>query len=127
MSNGEPDTKVRQLFAACSVSGYVASRVLGVRQFGNLNEVPDEKDFQGIFDFSKADLLEYIKSNPGLAEALLGKSYDNRDVPAAFMEEGPDGYRVGWFDGSDKELRIHSSIEVAAADFVLRFWGMPRD
>lgn len=97
-----------------------------MRQPSKHNEVPDGDYFRGVFDFSKMDLLTYIKENH-LTEPLLGKSYDQRCTPSAFMEEVSEGYCVGWFDGSQKELRLHTSIENAATDFVLRFWDMPRD
>jgi hypothetical protein len=119
-------SRATQLAAACTVHNYEASRLLDVRQPGRLNEVPDREFVKNIFKFSRTDLFEYIRANPGLADALHGRSLDQRGTPSAFMEDAPGGYKVGWFDGSEKELRFHERIEEAAADFVLGFWGMPR-
>lgn len=121
-----PVPRSMQLAAACTVRRYEASRLLDVRQPVNLNEVPDQGYFNSIFDFSETELAEYIRANPGLAETLHGRSLDQRGIPSAFIVEAPRGYKVGWFDGTEKELRFHERIEEAAADFVLAFWGMPR-
>ncbi|HKU81187.1 MAG TPA: hypothetical protein VJP76_03375 [Candidatus Tumulicola sp.] len=89
-----------------------------------MNEVPDQDYFASVFDFSRADLLAYIKDND-LAETLYGKSLDQRCVPSAYIQGAPGGgYNVGWFDGKSEILRFHRSLNEAATDFVLRYWNM---
>jgi hypothetical protein len=118
-----PVTKTQQMAAACTVSWYEASRTLGARQPGQMNEVPDGDYFRRAFEFSRADLLRYVEDN-GLAEALYGKSLDQRCTPSAYIQEASGGYDVGWYDERPHVLRFHCRLEDAATDFVLRFWDM---
>jgi hypothetical protein len=115
------------LSAACSISGYEASRKLNIRMKGGFNDVPGRNYFRRLFTFSRAELLHYIESNPGLAQRLLMQSYDNRGTPSAYMEEVPGGYSVGWFDNERSLVRFHRRIEDAATDFVRLWWGLNRD
>ena len=94
-TNPGPVPRSMQLAAACTVHDYAASRLLEVRQPGKLNEVPEREYFNSIFEFSRTELLEYIRANPGLAETLHGRSLDQRCIPSASMVDAPGGYKVG--------------------------------
>lgn len=48
----KPITEQEQLAAACTVYPYEAAQILGARQKGNINEVPDREWFTKTFTFS---------------------------------------------------------------------------
>lgn len=116
-----------QLYAACRVyHGYETAKKLHLYHPGNLNGVPSREWFRGNFEFSQRELMDYIQRNEGLAFKLLNWSIDNRGVPSAYMVPVDNGYTVGWFDGERHDERFFGNIELAAADYVLAFWGLPR-
>lgn len=117
-----PVTKDKQMAAACTISWYEASRLLGARQPGRMNEVPDRDYFSSVFDFTRADLLKYVKEND-LGEVLYGKSLDQRCVPSVYIQETSGGYNVCWDDDKPQILCFHRSLDEAATDFVLRYWN----
>ena len=119
-----PVPQQKQLEAACTVSCYEASRILGVRQLQGVSQTPSSEFIASVFDFSRADLLIHIAKTQGLAEELFGRSLDQRSTPSAIIQEAAGGYTVGWYDGEAHTLYFHKRLEEAATDFVLRFWNI---
>ena len=79
--------------------------------------------------FSKQELLDYIASKPGLGHELLERSLAQRVDESAYILEIGGEFEVGRFSGDTgcSAQRRHTSIDFAATDFVLAFWGLPRD
>jgi hypothetical protein len=112
------------LRAAVTVNPFTAADMLSIEKpqdYGALRE-----RVRALFTFSPQRLVDYIASEPRLADELLGRSYDNRGTPAAYVEEIPGGYAVGWYDHGRSEVRRYTCLTDATADYVLLSWGMPR-
>jgi hypothetical protein len=79
-------------------------------------------------DLSPADLVEYFRTNPQTAQALLQESYDKRYTPSTFLTEDGDGYSVGWFSRQLKRncVKYFSNLPDAATDYLLFSLGRSR-
>jgi len=118
-------SKSDELAAACALYPDACKR-LNIPEPEFRGNVASRRRLRCLFTFTGAELRNYIEITPGLAETLYDKSLDQRSTPSAFMAEVPGGFTVGWFDCGPSEERFHQRIQVAAADFVLAYWGLPR-
>jgi hypothetical protein len=123
----ERPTTDQLIAAACTINAYEASRLLGVRQAGNYNGVPDDDFFRAIFTFTEGDLKGYLGRNADTARDLVRRSSENRGIPAPFLRPTADGYIVGLFGSARSRERQYAQLVDAATDFVLSFWGLSRN
>ena len=120
----DPITEEQRLAAACTVYPYKAAQMLRAKQEGNLNEVPDNDWFVGIFTFSRDSLTDYIESHPELIPHFLNSSLDQRGGFYATMEAVPQGYVVAWYDRNRTMTKMFTKVSEAATDYVLLFWRL---
>lgn len=69
------------------------------------------------------ELAEYLRGDPGLVDRWQGLSWDQRSMPAAYVE----GTEAGWFDGAFRDVVHHPDTAAAVADFVKRSARRRRD
>jgi hypothetical protein len=79
-------------------------------------------------ELDAADLVLHLRDHPLDAQRLLSESYSKRYSPSTYIEEGGDGFRVGWFSrqGRRECVREFSNLADAATDYLLFSLGKGR-
>jgi hypothetical protein len=119
----------KQLEAAATVHPYEAWMVLSAVGIGDSRTVPERKWFAEHFFFTRNDLLGYLRADHLRRNEIVNRSLDNRALPDAYIvPDPPNGFKMGWFDGADHDVRQYSEEEAveAVADYVLAYWGLDR-
>ncbi|MCK9588589.1 MAG: hypothetical protein M0Q93_04385 [Terrimicrobiaceae bacterium] len=85
---------------------------------------PLSGDFRGYATVTKAELANYLRKHPGLAERHISKESDvlkQHDLPALISDK--DHWIVCWIDhGRKVDEERFEDINEAAASFLMAYW-----
>ncbi len=91
-----------------------------------IDNIDNRKDLNNFFLFSNKDLRDYLKLNIEECNKLLVESYNKRSSPSTFISEIDSGFKVGYFDKKEIDVKIWDNIIDATADYLLLSWGLDR-
>lgn len=82
--------------------------------------------FATLVEKTPEEVVAYFRYNPKQCQLVIRMSYDKRYSPSTYVQETEGKYRVGWYSGGYKAVRVHDEFASAIADFVLFSFGKPR-